>query len=125
MLAPILKEDVVSAKSNPKAKWVLSEDKDSQVPAIRRGVQAYVRISAFLTAAQAAKTFTRYLNIKTKDSNLMAPQDVKEGTEIDGKLEKLIKESNNLIVESTSPQEFRARNTFMNVYREKLKSKAD
>ena len=73
ILVPKLKEDVVSAKSSPKAKWVLSEDKDNKVPTIRRGVQAYVRISAFLTAAQAAKTFTRYLNIKTKDSNLMAP----------------------------------------------------
>lgn len=82
-----------------------------------------------MTAAQTAQTFTRYLDVKTEDSDLTAPQDlvVKEDprTEIHKKLDELAREGHNLRVKSISPQKFETRNKFLNVYREKLKSKED
>ncbi len=123
ILIPILKEKAIASKKNKYQEWVFSDSKDSQVSAIRRAVQTYVQISTFLTAAQTAQQFTRYLNLKIELPDITTAQGEQDLTGLNSKVEELINRYKVIEIKSNSPEEWAARNTFLNVCKEKLCSK--
>lgn len=75
LIVPLIMKNVVSAKKDPKTKWILSEASDDGAHVIKRGVQSFVRLSALLSAVYTTNKFTRYLNIRIAPLTASLPTD--------------------------------------------------
>lgn len=119
ILVPILRKNVIAGKNNT-ATWVFSDSVDNQVSVIRRGIRTYVQISSFLSAVKTSQIFTRYLNIEVEVEDII--EEIEDRNSDEANLLKLIRKCKTIKLKSDLPQEFNIRNTFLNVYREKLHS---